>query len=241
MGLYYLNSRYYDSNIGRFISPDRIDVLATTPDQLTDKNLYAYCDNNPITRADGDGEYWHIIAGAVIGGVISGVSAILTQYIGLENGEELNWGQVIASTILGMTAGALAASGAPAPVVVAFNAVVGGIESVYSDLMDNKSTNEVITNALISAGTSVLFSFIGGPSDPLTDMYFASAKASKQILAGGIAPTLKKEALKTIKTYYKSLGRFIISEARDGLLITTICWGTTEIIKQTNSRAFVGW
>jgi RHS repeat-associated protein len=71
LGLYYLNSRYYDSNIGRFISPDRIDVLAATPDQLTDKNLYAYCDNNSITREDGDGEFWHILAGALIGGIIN--------------------------------------------------------------------------------------------------------------------------------------------------------------------------
>ena len=28
---------------------------------LTDKNLYAYCDNNPITRADNGGAYWDII------------------------------------------------------------------------------------------------------------------------------------------------------------------------------------
>ena len=28
---------------------------------LTDKNLYAYCDNNPITRADNGGEFWESI------------------------------------------------------------------------------------------------------------------------------------------------------------------------------------
>ena len=71
LGLYYLNSRYYDSNTGRFISPDSFDVLTVTPDQLTDKNLYAYCDNNPIMREDGDGEFWHILAGALIGGIIN--------------------------------------------------------------------------------------------------------------------------------------------------------------------------
>ena len=25
---------------------------------LTDKNLYAYCDNNPIMRRDDSGEFW---------------------------------------------------------------------------------------------------------------------------------------------------------------------------------------
>lgn len=46
LGLYYLNSRYYDSNTGRFISADNIDVICATPGGLTDKNLFSYCDNN---------------------------------------------------------------------------------------------------------------------------------------------------------------------------------------------------
>ena len=56
--LYYLQSRYYDPNTCRFISPDNVDVITATPMALTDKNLYAYCDNNPVMRVDGDGEFW---------------------------------------------------------------------------------------------------------------------------------------------------------------------------------------
>ena len=47
-GLYYLNSRYYDPEICRFLSPDSIGLVTASPLGLTDKNLYAYCDNNPI-------------------------------------------------------------------------------------------------------------------------------------------------------------------------------------------------
>ena len=50
LALYYLNSRYYDAKTGRFISPDNIDVICATPHALTDKNLYAYCDNNPVSK-----------------------------------------------------------------------------------------------------------------------------------------------------------------------------------------------
>ena len=39
-GFYYASSRYYDPEIGRFISPDTTDVLTATPMGLTDKNLY---------------------------------------------------------------------------------------------------------------------------------------------------------------------------------------------------------
>lgn len=39
---------------------------------LTDKNLFAYCDNNPIMRADKDGEFWNFIIGAVAISMITG-------------------------------------------------------------------------------------------------------------------------------------------------------------------------
>ena len=63
--LYYLNSRYYDSSICRFISPDTTGTLKASPLGLSDKNLYAYCDNNPVTRTDGGGMYWDTIFDAV--------------------------------------------------------------------------------------------------------------------------------------------------------------------------------
>ena len=56
--LYYLGTRYYDTATGRFLSPDTTAVLTATPMALTHKNLYAYCDNNPITRVDHGGEFW---------------------------------------------------------------------------------------------------------------------------------------------------------------------------------------
>ena len=55
---YYLQSRYYDPAIGRFLNIDDPVVLKESPMVLTDKNLYAYCDNNPVTRTDDDGEFW---------------------------------------------------------------------------------------------------------------------------------------------------------------------------------------
>ena len=60
-GLYYVSSRYYDPEIGRFISPDTTDVLTATPMGLTDKNLFAYCDNNPVVRVDHSGQFWDTV------------------------------------------------------------------------------------------------------------------------------------------------------------------------------------
>ena len=54
--LYYLNSRYYDSNTGRFISPDK---YISTGQGLLGYNMFAYCGNNPVNRIDPTGEAWH--------------------------------------------------------------------------------------------------------------------------------------------------------------------------------------
>ena len=56
LGLYYLNSRYYDSNTGRFINAD-----GQLNGALIGYNQFAYCENNPIIRIDGDGNMWQFV------------------------------------------------------------------------------------------------------------------------------------------------------------------------------------
>jgi len=60
-GFYYLNSRYYDPAIGRFITADKFSTIKASSSELTDKNLYAYCDNNPVTRTDDGGTFWDTV------------------------------------------------------------------------------------------------------------------------------------------------------------------------------------
>ena len=57
-GLYYVSSRYYDPTISRFISTDEYSVIVATPMSYTDKNMFAYCDSNPIMRTDISGAFW---------------------------------------------------------------------------------------------------------------------------------------------------------------------------------------
>ncbi len=55
--LYYLNSRYYDSELGRFINADDISTLNITKTDFNGINLYAYCLNNPVNSSDSCGYY----------------------------------------------------------------------------------------------------------------------------------------------------------------------------------------
>ncbi len=77
-GLYYLNSRYYDPSIGRFISADSINYLDPSSEQGL--NLYAYCGNNPVMYSDPSGNMpewlkWTIGIGIIVG---LGVATVLT-------------------------------------------------------------------------------------------------------------------------------------------------------------------
>jgi len=51
-GLYYLNSRYYDPKVGRFISKDDTTILEANTGNLSSKNLFEYCDSNPVIYKD---------------------------------------------------------------------------------------------------------------------------------------------------------------------------------------------
>ncbi len=55
-GLYYLRSRYYDPEIGRFINADDTDYLGIDSSPIS-LNLFIYCENNPINSSDKSG-YW---------------------------------------------------------------------------------------------------------------------------------------------------------------------------------------
>lgn len=49
-GLYYLESRYYEPYLGRFLSPN--SVLDTGSESVMCTNLYSYCENDPVNNVD---------------------------------------------------------------------------------------------------------------------------------------------------------------------------------------------
>ena len=51
--MYYLQSRYYNPEIGRFINAD---AFASTGQGILGNNMFAYCNNNPIRYCDPSGE-----------------------------------------------------------------------------------------------------------------------------------------------------------------------------------------
>ena len=62
-GLYYLQSRYYDPVIGRFINAD---AYVSTGQGILGNNMFVYCGNNPVNRIDKTGTSFEDLWDAVV-------------------------------------------------------------------------------------------------------------------------------------------------------------------------------
>ena len=78
-GMYYLQSRYYDPEIRRFISADESDTLKEDLENLGQYNLYGYCFANPICLSDDDGTWpsWATKIAIGVGAVLIGAAVVV--------------------------------------------------------------------------------------------------------------------------------------------------------------------
>ena len=74
--LYYLQTRYYDPEIGRFINSDDVNFIGLTTSEIF-YNPFAYCKNNPINDSDPSGS----VPYKVLQGIFGGIMGALTQYL----------------------------------------------------------------------------------------------------------------------------------------------------------------
>ena len=75
-GFYYLQTRYYDPQIGRFLNMDGLEYL--DPETVGGLNLYAYCNCNPVMYVDPEGTlfgfiFWGMLIGALVVGTIGAI------------------------------------------------------------------------------------------------------------------------------------------------------------------------
>ena len=161
-GLYYLQSRYYNPEIGRFISADN---YPSTGQGLTGNNMFAYCGNNPVSRGDEGGEFWNIVIGAAVGAVVSAATTAIQSYV--ETGS-VDVGKTIISGLVGAASGAIAATGLGMITQAAITAGVAFAGDVATQMIcEDKSWNEVnklkaVHNGLLAGATSVIGSVLGG-------------------------------------------------------------------------------
>ena len=81
--MYYLNSRYYDAEVGRFINADDVNLIPLIQSGVKGSNLFEYCNNNAINMVDLDGESTIAIGlgiSVVVAKGLLGIGAIYMLY-----------------------------------------------------------------------------------------------------------------------------------------------------------------
>jgi RHS repeat-associated protein len=210
--LYYLQSRYYNPEICRFINADN---YPTTGQGLTGNNMFAYCGNNPVIRTDAQGEWWHLIVGAVVGVASQYVSDVVSN---LASGKSLTESLIPTSSVVDYLAagasGALAASGVGALGSAVANAAIDGVAYVANCGINGEEVNG--GELLFTVATSALTSGKGVDGANLRGVY----KHSKQVLKTAVSPkkiamyTAKKK--KVVTTVVGEIGESLLESVADG-------------------------
>ncbi|WP_411677982.1 RHS repeat-associated core domain-containing protein [Caproicibacter sp.] len=121
-----MQSRYYNPEIGRFISKD--DSGYHDASNLIDSNLYAYVNNNPVINTDANGHFINTILGGLFGAGYGWFLAKLT-------GGDPKWGAIsgaISGAIAGFGADLSMIFPAAAPILIP---VTGSASAVLSQII----------------------------------------------------------------------------------------------------------
>ena len=183
VGLDLMGARFYAPDLGVWTVADPIlinDPAKTASAEFATANPYAYSNLNPVIAADNDGNFWHIVAGAVVGAVVGGGIEAVRQY--RANGKIESWGRVAGAAGGGAMSGIIqtALPGVGTLAVVGSGAAAGVAGGV---------TERLISSGGKSAGT------VG---DALADA--AAGGVTAGLLKGGgavvkkLAPSLKPPA-----------------------------------------------
>ena len=220
--LYYLQSRYYDPQTGKFLNADDVGYL--DPEDLSAINLFAYCGNNPVMYADPSGYILisTLLIGAFIGAAASFLGSVLSQ--SLTGDKKINWTQVILDTAIGGISGALGASGITKAISIIAGAVLGAAGSVGGDLiLSNGDWREVNIGKAILMGSigALLGSWTGAGTQNAKTMVntinAGKSWGSKAFLTSAKEVALRPNSGLTIQTMYMNMAKAISKYTVQGI------------------------
>ena len=154
--LYFLKTRYYDPEIGRFITIDGIEYI--DPETINGLNLYAYCGNNPVMAVDPNGtaKWWQWLLFGIGAALVVAAAVVLTVATG---GAATG---LLGAIAVGAAKGALIGAAIGSAVGIA-----GG--AIYSAVTGADMGQNILSGFLIGFGIgAVIGAVIGGAAGGLS-------------------------------------------------------------------------
>ncbi|MCM1546383.1 MAG: RHS repeat-associated core domain-containing protein [Clostridiales bacterium] len=150
ISLYYLQTRYYDPEVGRFISQDSVEYA--DPETINGLNLYAYCGNNPTNYLDpsGNAKWWQWLLFGIGAALVVAAAVVLTVASG---GAATG---LIGAIAIGAAKGALIGAAVGSVVGIA-----GG--AIYAGVTDADMGQSILSGFLMGFGIgAVVGAVVGG-------------------------------------------------------------------------------
>ena len=222
-GLYCLGSRYYDPEVGRFVNADDTDVIFAKPQELYHKNLYVYCDNNPVVREDQGGNLWGLLAtmavGAVIGMAIQYANDVVTNIAEGKTGADVfAFRSARVDYVVAAVSGALAATAVGKVGQAIGNAAISGISYALNQENSGKRINPVDT--VVNVGIGAVCGLVGGDGANGTRLYGVNKRATQVMATTHSAKKMAQYAAKKAavrRAFYISVARTAASSGTGSL------------------------
>ena len=228
MGLYYLQSRYYDPQVGRFISADSFYNLSSSG-TIISNNLFAYCENNPIMYKDVAGNFIGTVMGTIIGAVLGGIQAKMegdNVWVGIGIG-------AATGLISGFTVDFAVSTGGVGPIllVAAGGALANGLGYYATEKLNGREAKggKIALNAITGALFNVFsFGFGGGSLQKISGSILQNMKNlfTDAVFERAVIKVGEKLIVKSLPNLFKNIVREAIQAIVEGsgLSIFTKMW-----------------
>ena len=232
-GLYYVATRYYAPEKARFINADDVDLLGANGD-FASLNLFAYCGNSPVARADNNGHFWNVVIGAVVGAAVSAVTTAVQTY--KESGE-VDITKAFISGAVGAVSGGIAATGLGAFSQAGYTmlAAAGGDfltqmtdviskGAKYNPLQTLKNTALAGACSLLGSGLGYITSY-GNSAVSAELLEKGSEKAAQAIINNSIGRSSSKLAQQAQAFFREGIKQQNIARGISSVTGTLLTWG----------------
>ncbi|MEL7130725.1 MAG: RHS repeat-associated core domain-containing protein, partial [Pseudomonadota bacterium] len=203
-GLTYMQARYYDPVIGRFLSPDPVGFAEGG---VAHFNAYAYTANDPVNNIDPDGRLPIAIpiivaacsanpgcrgaAGAVAGATVGGGASAINQATDGVDGFDVS--RVAIDAGKGAITGGVSAATLNAQVGVATASILGGVDGATTAATDGNPETAVIGGAVNGAVTDGVSAAIGGQLGKVSPVSFPTGEVVGTIGGATVLPQVNQD------------------------------------------------
>lgn len=228
-GFYYLNSRYYDPAVGRFINPDSL----LNQESALGNNMFAYCLNNPMNMTDTEGNLPFLAVTAIIGAV---VGAVAGGVVAAKSG-----GNVWAGIGIGAVAGALVGTGVG---MAAGAALAGSITATTGAVMIGGSALlSTVATGGFGAGVSYISNNLSRSVNNATPAVQTAAEKMRAVAAKGKAGEMASGLVKNTQRIYITATKYRIPDGLDAAnkILSEVKNYSGTLSYTAQLRDFVSW